>query len=131
MFVDASAIVAILADEPERRVFRDLLDRSASTLVSPLTTFEATVAMMRIGECSLELATELIQQFVADTRANQIAIDAEVGTEALKAFSRYGKGRHRAALNFGDCFSYACAKVHRVPLLCKGDDFKLTDIKLA
>lgn len=131
MFVDASAIVAILADEPERPAFRNLLDHSAGILVSPLSLFEATIAMMRIGKCSLDVASELTEQFVVDTRANLVAIDAEVGREALKAFTRYGKGRHRAALNFGDCFSYACAKVHRVRLLCKGDDFKLTDIKLA
>ena len=60
-----------------------------------------------------------------------VSIDAKIGSVALDAFARYGKDRHRAALNMGDCFSYACAKVHRVPLLCKGGDFKLTDIKLA
>jgi ribonuclease VapC len=131
MFVDASAIVAILADEPERMTLRDKVDRSDSVLVSPLSIYEATTALMRIGRCSLRVARALADRFAADTAATLIVIDAEIGAAALEAFDRFGKGRHRAALNFGDCFSYACAKVHRVPLLCKGGDFKLTDVKLA
>lgn len=131
MFVDASAVVAILADEPERMALRNKVEQSDRVLVSPMSMFEATVALMRIRQCSLPEARRLTDRFAADTAAVSIAIDAEIGAAALEAFDRFGKGRHRAGLNFGDCLSYACAKVHRVPLLCKGDDFKRTDIRLA
>lgn len=63
--------------------------------------------------------------------ARWITIDAEIGKAAVNAFDRYGNGRHRAALNMGDCFSYACAKVHGLALLYKGDDFAHTDIEAA
>jgi ribonuclease VapC len=55
-------------------------------------------------------------------------VDGEIGALAIDAFARYGKGRHPAALNMGDCFSYACAKSRALPILCKGDDFARTDV---
>jgi ribonuclease VapC len=72
-----------------------------------------------------------VNRFVQEIQATTIGIDDEIGREALRASRLYGKGRHRAALNFGDCFSYACAKILNVPLLCKGNDFPQTDIGLA
>lgn len=62
---------------------------------------------------------------------DQIPLSIDVTSAAIDAFARFGKGRHPAALNMGDCFAYACARVHRVPLLYKGDDFSLTDIERA
>ena len=72
-----------------------------------------------------------MEQFLDVAKALIISIDDQIGVEALNAFSRFGRGRHKAALNMGDCFSYACAKVHRVPLLSKGNDFIHTDIRFA
>jgi ribonuclease VapC len=66
-----------------------------------------------------------------ETDAQVVSMDRHIADLALDAHRRFGKGRHKAALNMGDCFSYACAKAHRVPLLCKGDDFIHTDIRIA
>ena len=65
------------------------------------------------------------------SKATVVPIDGVVGHIALEAFERYGKGRHKAALNMGDCFAYGCAKAHKVPLLFKGGDFAYTDIAIA
>ena len=65
------------------------------------------------------------------SKATVVPIDGVVGHIALEAFERYGKGRHKAALNMGDCFAYGCAKAHKVPLLFKGRDFAYTDIAIA
>ena len=72
-----------------------------------------------------------LDRFIARAGMELVAVDSEQGQIARGAFSRFGKGRHRAALNYGDCFSCALASVLGEPLLCKGDDFKHTDITLA
>lgn len=131
MFVDASAIIAILAREPEQPSLRDKLNAAKSVFVSPLTVYEATLGFARILEGNLVTSTAGIREFLTATRARVIPIDDAIGELALDAFRQYGKGRHRAGLNMGDCFSYACAKIHRVPLLFKGDDFNHTDIAIA
>lgn len=131
MFVDASAMVAVLADESDRDVHWTKIDAAAQVLLSPISIYETVVALMRISNGDFQEASSIVDEFSKRHGVLIIPINAEVGAIALQAFARYGKGRHRAALNMGDCFAYACAKVHRVPLLCKGDDFKLTDIKLA
>lgn len=76
-------------------------------------------------------ATREVTTFLTQFEINSVAITPEMTTTALDAFDRFGKGRHPAALNFGDCFAYAFAKHSRVPLLFKGDDFALTDIQAA
>jgi ribonuclease VapC len=131
MFVDASALVAVLADEPDRDAHRNKIDSANRILLSAMSIYETVVALMRIGDGDYGAASSVVANFSKRPSIVIVPIDAAIGTAALDAFARYGKGRHRAALNMGDCFSYACAKVHRVPLLCKGGDFKLTDIKLA
>jgi ribonuclease VapC len=68
---------------------------------------------------------------IEETKVQVITISAEIGREALAASRQFGKGRHRAALNFGDCFAYGCPKTYRLPLLFKGDDFPHTDIGIA
>lgn len=131
MFADASAVVAILVDEPDSEHLSDRLGAAERVLVSGLAYYEASTGVARAHRIPIDAARELVVQLFAEAGAEFVPIDAAIASVALDAFARYGKGRHRAALNMGDCFSYACAKVHRVPLLCKGDDFKLTDIKLA
>ena len=131
MFVDASAIIAILAKEPELPALRDKLAATKQVLVSPLAIYEASLGFGRVLEGNLMTAAAGVRDFLAVTKAKVIPIDDAIGELALDAFRQYGKGRHRASLNMGDCFSYACAKVHRVPLLFKGDDFNHTDIRIA
>ncbi|HUR43531.1 MAG TPA: type II toxin-antitoxin system VapC family toxin [Aestuariivirga sp.] len=131
MFVDASAIIGIIAREPDEEALRTRLRSASRVLVSPIVTYEGSLGLARRKTIGIGDAISLINAFLSDTKASDIAINAEIGHAALAAFSRFGKGRHRASLNMGDCFAYACAKIHRVPLLCKGDDFVHTDIRIA
>ena len=131
MFVDASAAVAIVAGEPERPALLDKLEKARRVFISPVAIYEATLALARITRNNLVDARAAMNGFIAMSGAIVVPIDKTVGEAALDAFARFGKGRHRAALNMGDCFAYACAKAHRVPLLCKGDDFVHTDIRIA
>lgn len=131
MFVDASAIVAILTYETEKEVLADRLAAAKRVLTSPIAIYEAVLGVVRRKACGLQEAREVVDSFLKETGAETVSIDDNVGGLALDAHERFGKGRHRAALNMGDCFAYACAKVHRVPLLCKGDDFIHTDIRIA
>jgi ribonuclease VapC len=76
-------------------------------------------------------ATALVERLLGDANATIVSIDRTTGQEALRAFARYGKGRHPAALNMGDCFAYACTRQLATTLLCKGNDFPQTDIEVA
>jgi ribonuclease VapC len=80
---------------------------------------------------AVAVAEAVIRDFLEQSRAEVVVIDAEIGRGALRAFERFGRGRHPAALNLGDCFAYACARGLDVPLLFKGEDFSRTDIARA
>jgi ribonuclease VapC len=130
MFVDASAIVAILTREPEADALADLLDAARAPITSPIAFFEAALGICRKRHASVEEAEEDIREFVEAAGIELIPITAKEAETALSAFSRYGKGRgHPAQLNLGDCFAYAAAKNHRRALLFKGDDFDKTAIR--
>jgi ribonuclease VapC len=131
MFVDASAIVGILANEEDSQLLLDKVSTSAKILSSPIAMLEATMGLARALDTTPERTTILVNRLLEKVGAEIVSITTEVGVTATEAHVRYGKGRHKAKLNIGDCFAYACAKVHRVPLLCKGDDFIHTDIELA
>ncbi len=74
-------------------------------------------------------AQDLFDDFASQSGVAEVSIDEGVGRLAVECFERYGKGRHPAGLNFGDCLSYACAKAHGAALLFKGGDFAQTDVK--
>lgn len=131
MFLDASAIVAILAREDGWEAIQGKLQSAVSRSVSPLSLWEAARALHRSYEMPLEEAERIVWSFAQVNRAQSVPIDDAIAHEALRASRLYGKGRHPARLNMGDCFAYACARILDVPLLCKGDDFPRTDIKLA
>ena len=131
MFLDASAIVAVLAREPDWEVLALKIAPPRQVIVSPLAIYEAVLGLVRSQSCEVETAEILVDQFLKQAGAALVSIDESIGGIAVAAFSRFGKGRHRAALNMSDCFAYACAKHHRVPLLFKGDDFVHTDIRVA
>jgi ribonuclease VapC len=131
MFVDASAIVAILVRENDASRFLGRLGQTRKIYVSPMSLYEATLGVARARDIAVQEAEAAIEAFVAEIGAEIVAIDASIGRGAVDAFMRFGKGRHRAALNLGDCFAYACARYLGVPLLCKGDDFPHTDIPIA
>ncbi len=131
MFIDASAIVAMLVDEPEAASLRSRVKGAAVVVVSPIAVYEATLAITRIKACPVASASRVVAEFVDLSGAEIMPIDEEIGEAAVDAFNRFGKGRHPAALNMGDCFAYACARSRAMPLLCKGDDFARTDALLA
>jgi len=128
MFIDASAIIAIIAQEEGWESLASRLSQAPRTLVSALSAWEAVIGLAREAQIPFEQAEALVDRFVEETRAEMVEIGAAIGREAIQASRLYGRGRHRAGLDFGDCFAYACAKVSRVPLLFKGNDFVHTDI---
>jgi ribonuclease VapC len=132
MFVDTSAIVAIITREPEADALADLLEAARAPITSPIAFFEAALGICRKRHTSVEEAEEDVREFLKVAGIELIPITAKEGETALAAFSRYGKGRgHPAQLNLGDCFAYAADKNHRRALLFKGDDFAKTDIRVA
>ena len=131
MFVDASALFVILAMEDEAEDFSRRLRDAGRRITSPLAIWEAAVSLRRLTGFDLETAEREIMKLIEVAAIEVMAVEPEMTPIALDAFRRYGKGRHPAALNFGDCFAYASARHHRVPLLYKGNDFALTDIDAA
>jgi len=131
MFVDASALTAILTDEDDARRLAAGLKRAERRITSPLAVWEATIAVARLLGLPLGEAREAITHYLALAGIVVMVVPPEVGDGALDAFERYGKGRHRASLNFGDCFAYACARHYGATLLFKGNDFPHTDIESA
>ena len=132
MVVDASAVVAILLMEPEADRFAAILDNVAGEIfISPVSVFEAVSAVARVRTCPVSDARVAVGSLLQEAGMQIEAASAAIGEEAVTAFDRFGKGRHPASLNMGDCFSYALAKLKRQPLLFKGGDFALTDIESA
>ncbi|KMO34828.1 MULTISPECIES: type II toxin-antitoxin system VapC family toxin [Methylobacterium] len=129
MFVDASALTAILAGEPDAAALVARLQRARQRLTSPLAVWETTIALARILDLALPEAQQAVQDYLALATIQVIAVPPKAAAGAIEAFDRFGKGRHPAGLNFGDCFAYACARSYRMPLLFKGNDFPLTDIQ--
>jgi len=128
MVVDNSVLIAILHGEPEASAFRNAIKAAPSGLLSASTRVEANiVALGRRDDAGLEEMQALIENLKLDV----VPLSNAQAQLAIDAFRRYGKGRHPAGLNFGDCFSYALAKATGEPLLFKGDDFSQTDIKRA
>ena len=127
MVIDTSALVAILQREPERRAFIEAIEAADARLMSVATFVEISIVVeARYGAEGLRD----LDHFVARADIELIPVDAGQGTLARGAFSRFGKGRHRAGLNYGDCFSYALAISTGEPLLFKGDDFVHTDVTI-
>lgn len=128
MVIDTSAIVAILQGEPERRSFIEAMEDAASLRMSAATFVE--VSMVIEARYGAEGVREL-DHFLDRAGVEIVPVDIEQARAARTAFSRFGKGRHPAGLNHGDCFSYALAVVTGERLLCKGGDFAQTDALLA
>jgi ribonuclease VapC len=123
--VDTSAIVAILQDEPEQERFAALIEADSVRLLSAVTRVELTCV---VEGRKAEIGRQAIEQFLARADFDLVSVTPEHAEIACEAFRRYGKGRHPAALNIGDCFAYALAKATGQPLLYKGDDFARTDV---
>jgi ribonuclease VapC len=131
MFLDASGAISILALEEDEALIAAKLASASQVLFSPLACYETCMALARTLSIEPNEAEIIVRKMLDATHARIIDLTAEIGFVAMAAHGRFGKGRHRARLNMGDCFAYACARVHKVSLLCKGDDFVHTDIELA
>jgi ribonuclease VapC len=127
MIVDSSAVVAILRAEPDAPVYSQAIEQARRKLMAAPTFLET--AMVVIGRKG-EAAGAGIERFLLRSGIEIVPFTPAAARVAAAAFVRYGKGRHPAGLNFGDCISYALAKTELMPLLFKGDDFRLTDIEL-
>ena len=125
MVIDTSALVAMLNDEPEAERFEAAVEADRVRLLSTASYLETAIVIeTRFGEPGgRELDLSLHRATV-----DLVAVDADQAENARVAYREYGKGRHRAGLNYCDCFSYALAKVSNEPLLFQGDDFTHTDI---
>jgi ribonuclease VapC len=125
MVVDTSAMLAIFLGEPERKRFLELITQSESRCISAANVLETGIVLeARRGEA----AGREFDLFLHHAKFDVISADSEQIEIARLAWRKYGKGRHPAGLNFGDCFAYALAKVMGEPILFKGDDFKQTDL---
>ena len=139
MYVDASAMLAILNREADAARFKAAVDAGRPDLVtSAVTMFEAALGLARARSGpgdrrptpdQVRAAGAVIEAFLVANDIREIAITPELGRGAVEAAARFGKAvGHPADINFGDCFVYACAKAHGAGLLYKGGDFAMTDL---
>jgi len=127
MVIDTSAVLAILQREPERRTYLEAIEAADTLRMSVASYVEGSIVIeSRYGPEGLRDFDRLISRAGIEL----VAVNEEQGQLARSAFSRFGKGRHRAGLNYGDCFSYAAAISLGEPLLCKGDAFIHTDVPI-
>ncbi|MEO8937773.1 MAG: type II toxin-antitoxin system VapC family toxin [Burkholderiaceae bacterium] len=125
---DPETVIAVMVGEPERRSFIEAISAADTRLVSAPTMLETgMVVLCRTGEGRLQD----LRDFCARGAVEMVPFGPEHVELAVDAFRRFGKGRHPAGLDFGDCFSYALAKATGEPLLFKGFDFSQSDIKRA
>ncbi|MGA7325198.1 MAG: type II toxin-antitoxin system VapC family toxin [Rhodomicrobium sp.] len=127
--VDSSALVAILTLEPDAPAFLRIVTEARSKLISAVSLLETSMVLAARKNNSDIWHT--LDTFLAKAELEVIAFDPEQALLARGAFIRFGKGRHPAGLNLGDCAAYALAKSRSLPLLFKGNDFCKTDISAA
>ena len=123
--VDSSAVMAVLRGEPERDRLLDLLQASTRRLISAPTAVELGIVL---GSRTRDFGRW--QRVLRDTSIDTVGWDEAMTARAVDAFRRFGKGRHPAGLNYGDCFTYALAEERGLPILAVGDDFRRTDLQV-
>jgi ribonuclease VapC len=126
MVIDTSAVIAILLAEEDAERYTHAIEKAAQPRMSAASYVEAAVVIDNRGDV---LARREFDRFIRRAGIEVVAVDLEQAEIARQAYRDFGKGRHPAGLNFGDCFSYALAKLIDEPLLFKGTDFSLTDAK--
>jgi ribonuclease VapC len=128
MVIDTSAIVAIAMNEPEAAGFERKIADDPLRLISAASLLEVSMVIeTRLGEAG---AAE-IDLWLYKAGVETVSVDVDQIDVARRAWRRFGKGRHPAGLNYGDCFSYALAVTRGEPLLFKGNDFSQTDVEVA
>ena len=128
IFVDASAMIAMMAGEPDADELADRLGAETQRLCSALSVWETVAGLCRAYIFSVRSARAQVESFVELNGLKLVGIGERELDLATQAYAEFGRGRHPAALNMGDCFAYACAKANRAKLLFTGDDFSKTDI---
>jgi len=126
MVIDTSAFLAVLFEEEEAEVLSVLMAEAPTLLMSAATKLEASLVAegSRFGATS-----EAVEALCQALDIQVLPFDQSHLLWALRGWREFGKGRHRAGLNLGDCFSYGLARAMNMPLLYKGDDFKRTDVR--
>jgi len=128
MIVDSSALVAVVFQEPDYETIIDKLVESSPTGIGTPTLVETGIVLdARLRKDSRFLLTRMLEEF----NIVQVPFGESHWRESLVAYRRFGRGRHRANLNFGDCLSYAVARLAGEPLLFVGEDFAATDLSFA
>jgi ribonuclease VapC len=125
MILDTSALLAILLREEEAETFAGAIENAGTVRLSVVSYLEAAIFVDRHGD---EVRRAMLDTFLGEFSIHLEPVSVEQARLAREAFRLFGKGRHPAGLNFGDCFTYALAKELREPLLFKGDDFTHTDL---
>ncbi len=128
MIIDTSAIIAVLFNEDDAEVYAEAISRADSCRISAATMVEIAIVVEAQTRNS---GGRQLDAFIRRASIGIESVTEEQAYMARQAFIDFGKGRHRAGLNFGDCFSYALAKATREPLLFKGKDFAQTDLVAA
>jgi ribonuclease VapC len=124
LVVDTSALMAIVLGEPTAQRIAERLAACDEAIISAVTLVESTiVAEARLGPAG----TVLVQSVLREANIRTVDVTPATAVDAVEGWRSSGKGRHRASLNLGDCFTYALARRRRIPILCVGDDFVHTD----
>lgn len=127
--IDSSALIAILRREPEADSFLHIIAETEGCLLSAVSLLETS--MVLTGRTGSQASWANLDELILRAGIQVVAQDVELTEAARHGFLRYGKGRHPAGLNLGDCASYALAKVRNLPILFKGEDFPKTDLMAA
>lgn len=128
LYIDASAIVGVIAGEAEADEIEDRIEQDPDRITSPVGRWEAIVALHRSHAWELTDAQKSVDDFCREYNVRLVAIGELESQLALNIFARYGKTKHRAALNMGDCFAAACAIANEAWLVHKGEDFGRTEL---
>jgi ribonuclease VapC len=131
IFIDASALIAVIAGEPGYVALEKCIEADAARLCSAVSVWETVAGLCRSHSTSVDIARGWMRVFGTEMRLRFVPIGEAEYEIAADAYARYGKGRHPAALNMGDCLAYACAKAANAKLLFKGTDFTRADIEPA
>ena len=129
MIVDSSALLAVILNEADEERFLNAMIDASALKMSAATWVEAAIVVDRHKDRAIAAAR--FDQVTEELRIQLVPVTAEMAHRARSAHAHFGRGSHIAKLNFGDCFSYALAKITREPLLFKGNDFSHTDIEPA
>lgn len=131
IFTDASALIAIISGEADAAELADVLEADRPRLCSAVSIWETVAGLCRSYMYSVPAARTHVRRFLEAGNLQFVSIGEREFDIAAEAYAQYGKGRHPAGLNMGDCFAYACVRANRAKLLFKGEDFTKTDIPSA